>query len=243
MTETETETSDYSACYDPDHDFDRWYTKASVDRIAAWITPGDRVLELGCATGAMTAVLVDAGARVTALDRARTYLDRVEARGLTGVDLIEADIEQGLPDGQFDHVVAANVIHELDDPHRFLERCRNALAPDGHLHLTHQNPLSLHRLVALEMGLISDLSTVSERGRNYSTKRLYLADELACMGAMAGLEVLHREGVLFKPLPNSLMETLPEEVIEGFVRVAHHLPGNCAINYLVLAARPAEESP
>ncbi len=234
---TETETFDYSAFYDPDRDFDRWYTRASADRITAWIAPGDRVLELGCATGAMTEILASAGAWVTAVDRSRTYLDRLEERGLTGVQVVEADVEDGLPGGLFDHVVAANLIHELDDPQQFLVRCRKALAPGGRLHLTHQNPLSLHRLVALEMGLIDHVNAVSERGLRFSTKRLYLADELAAMGSAARLDVHHREGVLIKPLPNSLMETLPDEIVEGFVKAARHLPDHCAMNLLVLGTR------
>ena len=53
--------ADYSAIYDPDTDFDSRYTMATVRRIAERVAPGDRVLELGCATGLMTGHL--AGAR------------------------------------------------------------------------------------------------------------------------------------------------------------------------------------
>ena len=75
----------YATLYDPDTDVDRWYTDATAASLTNWVRPGDRVLELGCATGRMTAALVGAGATVTAVDRESEYLDRAEARGLAGV--------------------------------------------------------------------------------------------------------------------------------------------------------------
>jgi 2-polyprenyl-3-methyl-5-hydroxy-6-metoxy-1,4-benzoquinol methylase len=228
-------TVGYAAIYDPDVDFDRWYTRASAGRIARWMAAGDRVLELGCATGAMTAAFARAGARVIAVDHAWPYLMRLRLRdGVGELPLVMADVER-LPfrPGGFDHVVAANLIHELDDPGTFLRRCRDGLGDDGLLHVTHQNPASLHRLVAKEMGLIDDLSTVSARGSSFGTRRLHSADELSAMAARAGLHEIHREGIMLKPLPNSLMEQLPDEVVEGFVRSGHLDPQRSAINYLV----------
>jgi 2-polyprenyl-3-methyl-5-hydroxy-6-metoxy-1,4-benzoquinol methylase len=232
----------YAAIYDPDVDFDRWYTRASAGRIARWMAPGERVLELGCATGAMTTAFARTGARVVAVDHAWPYLMRLRLRGADagGADtgapaaLVMADVEH-LPirPGGFDHVVAANVIHELDDPAAFLRRGRDGLGDDGLLHVTHQNPASLHRLVAKEMGLIDDLSSVSARGTAYGTRRLHTADELSALAAAAGLHEVHREGIMLKPLPNSLMEQLPDEVVEGFVRAGHLDPERCAINYLI----------
>ncbi len=228
----------YAAIYDPDVDFDRWYTKASAGRIARWMGPGERVLELGCATGAMTIAFARTGARIVALDHAWPYLMRLRLRADhpdTGPPpAVMADIER-LPfrSGCADHLVAANVIHELDEPTAFLGRCRESLATDGLLHLTHQNPRSLHRLVAREMGLIDDLSAVSARGTEFGTRRLHTADELSALAAAAGLHEVHREGIMLKPLPNSLMEQLPDEVVEGFVRAGHLDPERCAINYLV----------
>jgi 2-polyprenyl-3-methyl-5-hydroxy-6-metoxy-1,4-benzoquinol methylase len=228
-------TVGYASIYDPDVDFDRWYTKASAGRIARWMAPGERVLELGCATGAMTQAFARTGARVVAVDHAWPYLMRLRlGHEQAAAALVMADIERlPLRPGGFDHVVAANVIHELDEPGAFLRRGRDGLGEDGLLHVTHQNPASLHRLVAKEMGLIDDLSTVSARGSAYGTRRLHTADELSQMAARAGLHEVHREGIMLKPLPNALMEQLPDEVVEGFVRAGHLDPERCAINYLV----------
>jgi ubiquinone/menaquinone biosynthesis C-methylase UbiE len=225
---------DYAATYDPDLDFDRHYTLASARQICARIAPGDRVLELGCATGLMTAELVAAGASVTVVDRSAAYLHRVRARGLEGVRIIEADLHAIPPTGEHEHVVLANVLHELDDPSAVLADAARRLADGGSVHTTLQNPRSIHRLAAFEMGLLDQLGDVAERGRQWGTKRLYEADELAALGHAAGLEAVHRCGVMLKPLPNAEMAELSDAAIEGLIRVARHFPEHCAMNYVVM---------
>jgi 2-polyprenyl-3-methyl-5-hydroxy-6-metoxy-1,4-benzoquinol methylase len=228
--------TDYSAIYDPDTDFDLQFTRATGDRIARWLRPGDRVLELGCATGAMTAAFAGEDRTIVAVDRAEDYLAVARDRRLPGVRWLQADFAAAPPPtGAHDHVVLANVLHELDDPQTLLATvAEEHLAPSGIVHVSLQNPLSLHRLVALEMGLIDDLSEVAANGLKYATRRLYTAAELAALAGRAGLEVAHREGVMLKPLPNAAMAALDPAVLAGFVAAAKHLPDHGAMNLLHL---------
>lgn len=233
-----TGTADYSAVYDPDRDFDHRYTLATAERIATWVRPGDRVLELGCATAAMGAALAGAGAAVVGVDRSPAYLERARARGIPGARFIRADLDapgwEDAAGGPFDHVLACNLLHEVADPAALLRRAGALLAPGGHLHLTLQNPRSIHRLVAVEMGLIDDEHAISARGARFGTRGMWDADALATIAGRAGLTVRDRGGVMLKPLPNDMMAALPDAVLEGFVRAARHLPDHCAMNHLVL---------
>lgn len=223
----------YADRYDPDTDFDRWYTDATARAIVEWVRPGDTVLELGCATGRMTAALCAAGATVVGVDRAEVYLARAAQRGLADATFVQSDIvELDLPD-RFDHVIVANVVHEVPDPAALFATAARHLAPGGHLHVSLQNPASIHRLVGREMGLIAALDEVSDRGRAYDTLEVLDAERLAGLGRDAGLTLVHRGGVMLKPLPNDLMATLPEEILEGFVAAARHLPDHASMNYLV----------
>lgn len=220
----------YAAIYDPDTDLDRIYTDATAAAVAAAVAPGERVLELGCATGRMTAWLAGAGACVTAVDREPAYIERLRSRGLDGVGCAVVDLDrEPLPEGPFDHVVMTNLLHEVADPHALLGA---AAVCGGRVHVTLQNPLSLHRLVAFEMGLIDDLEAVSERGARYGTTRLWSADALAGMLAGAGLRVVHRTGLVLKPLPNALLAQLPADVLDGLAAAGRHVPEHAAITYL-----------
>lgn len=229
-------TVGYAARYDPDLDFDRWYTWATAAAVGVWLRPGDTVLELGCATGSMTEAFVAAGAMVVAVDREPKYLDRARRRGLAGVELVRDDVEDFRSDHRFDHVVATNLVHEVTDPDRFFARCRDHLQPRGHFHVSLQNPDSIHRLVGKAAGLIDDLTDISHRGIEYSTMRMLRADDLVRMGLAAGLRCVHRGGVMLKPVPNDLMAAMPDATLQAFVDAAHLFPNNCAMNYLVFDA-------
>jgi SAM-dependent methyltransferase len=231
--------ADYSAIYDPDTDFDARYTMATVRRIAERVAPGDRVLELGCATGLMTAHLAGQGAHVTGVDRSGDYLTRARARLGDRAVLVEAVLDapgwEDLVGDGFDHVLLCNVVHELPDPVGLLRRAAALLGPAGLVHLSLQNPDSIHRLVAVEMGLIDDVREVSARGERFGTLGLWGIDDLARLAREAALGVVGWEGVMLKPLPNGMMAELPPEVLDGLERAARHLPAHCAMNLLVLA--------
>jgi 2-polyprenyl-3-methyl-5-hydroxy-6-metoxy-1,4-benzoquinol methylase len=233
----------YVDLYDPDEDFDRWYTDATARAIGRWIRPDDTVLELGCATGRMSAAFADRGAVVTGVDLALPYLERARARALPGATFIEADIVDVVVPGSFDHVMMANVVHEVPEPAALFAVAARHVAPGGYVHVSLQNPSSIHRMLGYEMGLIDGLDEVSERGRRYSTIRILDAAELEQLGRAAGLEPIHREGVMLKPLPNALMAELPDAVLEGLVAVARHYSDIAAMNYLAFRApRPPAPS-
>jgi len=228
--------TDYSDSYDPDTDFDRFYTIATGEAIAEHLGPRDRVLEMGCATGLMSSLFVAAGATVVGVDRSEAYLARARARHLISASFVQDNVSHFRSGVPYDHVVVTNVIHELEHPGQFLRHCHHLLRHDGMLHLASQNPESVHRLVALDLGLICDCSEVSERGRQWGTVRLYTAFELEALAVNAGFSLIGRQGIVFKPLPNDEMARLPVEVLEGFRLVAHRFPDNCAVNYLTFRA-------
>jgi 2-polyprenyl-3-methyl-5-hydroxy-6-metoxy-1,4-benzoquinol methylase len=230
---------DYSASYDPETDFDRWYTLATAQRIATRIRPGDRVLELGCATGLMTARLVAAGAVVVGVERSAQYLDRARRRNLPGATFVAGDVESHRDAGSYRHVLATNLLHEVADPEGLLRRMAELAAPDGFLHVTLQNPASLHRLVAVATGLLGDLSAVSDRGTAYGTQRLWTAGQLVGLCEAAGLEVVERTGIMLKPYPNAVMASLPEPVTAALAALGDTFPDHSAMTYVVARPRGA----
>lgn len=227
--------TDYSTIYDPDSDFDAWYSIASARAIVERLAPGERLLELGCATGLMTTLFVQAGVTVVGVDRSIRYLERARARNLDQATFVESDITAHLAGDSacYDHITLCNVLHEVSNPSEILALCRSRLRPTGLVHVTLQNPRSIHRLVALETGLIDDLLAVSSRGEAYGTLRLMPADELARLLSDADLHLLESRGIMLKPYANDQMALLPDVVLEGLVEAARHLPDHAAINYVL----------
>lgn len=77
------------------------------------VSVGDRVLELGCGTGQVTAALVEAGASVVAVDRLQEMLATARRRA-PAATFIEADVSTVDQDDVFDVVVLSFLLHSFD---------------------------------------------------------------------------------------------------------------------------------
>jgi SAM-dependent methyltransferase len=94
------------------------------------IRPPARVLDAGCGWGLNLAALERAGYRAAGLDVSRRALQRLERPDR---ELIEADLTQPLPEqaGQYDAVLALDVIEHLDDDRGAVARLAQLTRPGG----------------------------------------------------------------------------------------------------------------
>ena len=114
-----------------------WRTAANS---AAYLLPhlhaGQRLLDVGCGPGTITADLAGLVNSVTGLDQAEEVLDQARqaatARGLTNVDFTTGDVHAlDFPDESFDVVHAHQVLQHVGDPVRALREMRRVCRPGG----------------------------------------------------------------------------------------------------------------
>lgn len=104
---------------------------SSHGQLLEWMSkrPPSRVLDVGCCDGRFGALLREQGHHVTGVDIAKH--DNV---GENLDAFIEADLNQGLPEGldaTYDVVIAADVLEHTVDPHQLLTQLREVLTPRG----------------------------------------------------------------------------------------------------------------
>ena len=101
--------------------------------VSSLIEPDDTVLECACGTGLLSAVIAPKCRQLTATDFSVKMLKRAEKNcsSFRNITYAQADIT-ALPfaDASFDKVVAANVIHLLDNPMTALREL-NRVCKDG----------------------------------------------------------------------------------------------------------------
>ena len=106
---------------------------AAVEKL---IAPDDEVLECACGTGLLTGVIAARCRALTATDFSEKMLAQAERKyaNCRNVRFAQADITKlDYPDGRFDAVVAANVIHLLDEPLQALRELDRVCRPGGRL--------------------------------------------------------------------------------------------------------------
>lgn len=95
-----------------------------------WLAPksGERILDLGCGDGVLTAELAAAGAEVVGVDSSEDFVATCEARGL---DVRLMDGEALTFDNEFDAVFSNAALHWMTRPERVISGIRRALKPQG----------------------------------------------------------------------------------------------------------------
>lgn len=106
----------------------------TLERTAAHLKPGDRVLELGCGTGTTALRLAPKVAGIVATDIAPAMLAvgrrKAAEQGVENVEFVEARAETP-PQGTFDAVLAFNLLHLVDDLDASLAAIHDRLKPGG----------------------------------------------------------------------------------------------------------------
>jgi SAM-dependent methyltransferase len=107
--------------------------------IDAMIPTGQHVLDVGCGSGALSAVLLQKGCRVISQDISPGMAEMCEQylrrRGLRG-SVRQGDIDDIGEECTFDTVVALDVLEHLEDDRSALDKMRHLLNKNGHLILS-----------------------------------------------------------------------------------------------------------
>jgi cyclopropane fatty-acyl-phospholipid synthase-like methyltransferase len=118
----------------------RGRVKSAKEAVVAEVTEGAHVLEIGCGTGELAAMLIARGATVTGFDVSPAMVEvaceRIKAEDLSDkltIQQMGVDGMDGLPASSFDAVVSTLVFSELsDDERRFaLAHAKRVLKPGG----------------------------------------------------------------------------------------------------------------
>lgn len=134
----------YSSClYDQGADtLEAAEVRALTETCAhADLADGQQILELGCGWGSLSLWMAEhyPQARITAVSNSRPQREHIEAqaqaRALTNLRVVTADMNDFTADGRFDRIVSVEMFEHMSNWRALLERAKAWLKPDGRLFL------------------------------------------------------------------------------------------------------------
>ena len=216
--------------YVGDYGFERvlvlYRRRLVLERIRA-LRPA-RVLEIGCGSELLYAHYLAADAPVdkwVIVEPAREFAKSATEAGLPNAVVIENGIEDAgdqvsrVLDGPPELIICSGLLHEVTNADAILASIARIMGPMTKLHANVPNALSMHRRLAVAMGLISEPTELSDRNRTLLQHRVYTIDTLQGDLERAGLRVVENGGILIKPFTHAQMEriapALGEAVLDG----------------------------
>ena len=124
--------------YDLAERSNRTVNAAAAARVAELVPVGARVLDCAAGTGEFSLAAAKRAASVLCTDQSQPMLDRARKkaakRALTNISFARRDVTAlSDPDGSFDAVIAANVLHLLPEPETAVRELWRVTAPGGRL--------------------------------------------------------------------------------------------------------------
>jgi len=193
---------------------------------------GPNGLELGPPEGEMTQYLLQDFDQLTVVDGAAELLAHIpDAPNLSKVHALFEDYS---PDGLFNTIVMEHILEHVEKPQALLNRARKWLAPGGRLLVGVPNALSIHRLVAVKMGLLKKSCELNQRDLALGHRRVYAPRTLRGELESAQLCVVELGGVFFKPISNKQIEDhWTDQMIQGFYELGKDFQENAAEIYAI----------
>jgi 2-polyprenyl-3-methyl-5-hydroxy-6-metoxy-1,4-benzoquinol methylase len=200
---------------------------------------GGKVLEVGSHFGIFTEKILEQFNDVTCVEISRAAFVELESRIGTRAKLFNAPLEEIQDLGLSDIIILTHVLEHVDDPLQILRQIKSLLSPGGIAFVVVPSATAASRQIAVEMGLISHLTAVTEAERLHGHQRTYTLDTLKRDARDSGLKVLASGGIFFKGLANFQFDlAIPagivgKDYLEACYSLGDKYPELCASLYFV----------
>lgn len=187
---------------------------------------GERVLELGVGDQVWTPKLLEKFGSVTSIDGSQELLSAMQLK-LPGKRWtpVHSFFEEYDPEQRFDTVLMTYVLEHVDDPFLILQRARRHwVSEGGRLAVVVPHALSLHRRLAVKMGLVSFPGELGDTDRRMGHKHCFTSYEMEKLIFNAGFRIIERKGMFTKVLPNSMLSQCSDGQLRGLFELGLELP-------------------
>lgn len=192
-------------------------------------------LELGCADGKGTELLLPYFRKVVAVDGSSKLIKslrrNIKSKKLTTIVSL---FEEYNPNEKFDTIIMGHILEHVKNPILILKRAKKWLKKNGIILIDVPNANSLHRQAGVKMGLLKKCTDLNESDIKVGHRRVYTIKTLQKDIKKAGLKIKKIGGVFLKPLSNKQIEdTWNKRMINAFYELGKEYPEIAAEIYAV----------
>lgn len=142
------------------------------------------------------------------------------------------NIENKLLEYKFDYIVCSGLLHEVEQPEKFLKNIFNICIDDKTIvHINVPNVNSFHRLLAKESGLIKNEHDMSDKNLLLQQHTNFDMNMLIEMAENVGFNVINKGSYFIKPFTHAQMKQLMDigilnqNLLDGFYNMEKYMPG------------------
>jgi len=173
-----------------------------------------RILEIGCGNSPLFADFSDFS-EMTIVEPSSQFMgharELAKKKEMTNVFLVLGTLEENvtlLSEKSYDYIILSSLLHEVENPEQLLYAVLQLCSAETVVHINVPNAMSIHRILAKEMGIIKDVHEVSDQGKNLQQHSVFDMQSLWKMAEKCGFSVLEHGSYIPKFLSSSQMEQM-----------------------------------
>jgi 2-polyprenyl-3-methyl-5-hydroxy-6-metoxy-1,4-benzoquinol methylase len=205
-----------------------------------------KVLEIGSYYGIFTERILEHYSDLTCVEVSTEAFQVLKKRIGNRATLHNAAIEEIKKLDKYDIIIVTHVLEHVDNPIEILELLGKFLTKTGIIYVVVPSATAASRQIAVEMGLITHLTAVTEAERQHGHQRTYTLDTLKRDARGAGLLPISTGGIFFKGLANFQFDQamsagiVSEAYFEACYSLGDKYPELCASLFLVATGNQIE---
>lgn len=197
---------------------------------------GENCIDLGCADGGGTKILLDNFKRVVAVDASEKMLEKLR-KNITShkLHVIKSYIENLKLDEKFDTIILSHILEHVDDPIRVLKVARSLAHGRSRIIIDVPNAFSLHRQAGVLLGQLKSEYYLNEQDASVGHQRVYDMEKLLAAIDKVNLKVIKTGGFFLKPFSNAQLEQIinSEIMINAYNQLGEKYPDVAAEIYAI----------
>lgn len=195
------------------------------------------VLDLGYGEGSFSKRLEKTHKKLTIIEGSKLLAEHAASCLGGNVKVKHALFEEFKLSEYFDLVYALHILEHVDDPVLVLKQMSLHMKAESLAVITVPNAQSMHRKLAVKMGIQPELDTFSKRDVLVGHKRVLNLKELNVFLEKAGLKAEHSFGYFLKVVPLSMMKDWDASLLRALTNISYDLENQFHANICVLAKK------
>lgn len=197
------------------------------------------ILEVGIGEGFLTGIFLNEFKKVVSVDNDKSVVSYIgqKFKKYSNLHLIDDSFENIGNHSivkEVKNIFLGHVMEHVYDPVLSLKVLKRHCDKDALIYLSVPNALSLHRLAAVQMGLLKTCYDLTEQDQKLGHKRQYDMTRFKSDLVSSGLSIVESGGIFVKPLSNSQIEKYySRDMIKAFLSISNILKENCGEIYAI----------
>ena len=192
----------------------------------------NHILEIGCGMDPIFLHL-SAQKHVTLIEPTLSFFENAQfkSQSFQNVNVEQTSLEDAHLEARFDAIIVSCLLHEIEDQKRFLNKLNSLCVNNTIVHINVPNAQSIHRQLAVSMGLISNPYQISETQKRMQQSNPPFDDnKLKQLLIAHGFEICDSGGYFIKPFTHTQMAHLlktgivNDKVLDGLFELGKKIP-------------------